>query len=487
MSELWTFLAIALPVLAALLATIPTVDLAYQLRAGAEILGGQGIPTVDSWTFTAAGMPWLDQQWAAQVILAAIHGAFGWTGLAMFRAALVGCISGLILAAIRARAPDLPPRTAALLGLSAFVVMAPALALRPQLLGMALFALVLAILALRRSRPWLVWTLPIVALVWANLHGSFVLAPVLVGLAWLDDAANRSPRARTTGLVTFATMLATVGTPSGIGAWRYAAGLATNREITAQISEWQPPALTDVPGLLFWGSVVLVAVSAVVLVRRRDRLAWPGLLGLIAFAALGAIAARGIAWWPGVAVVTIAGLAAQPDAADRTSTTARPLARGNRLNALLGAGLLTAGIALVPAWRPVDRGLEAPSGLLDQAPSGITASLRAIATPADRVWNPQIWGSWLEFAVPAPSYALDSRIEVIPAQVWVDAALVAAAAAGWPGVLDRAGVTIVVTEGSASRLASALAASSGWAVAFADADGAVWIRSLHRSRSPGIP
>jgi hypothetical protein len=55
--ELWTFLAIALPVLASLIATMPTVDLAYQLRAGAESLAGRGIPTVDTWTFTAAGCP----------------------------------------------------------------------------------------------------------------------------------------------------------------------------------------------------------------------------------------------------------------------------------------------------------------------------------------------------------------------------------------------------------------------------------------------
>ena len=71
--RLWAFLAIGLPVLAALIANLPSVDLTYHLRAGAEILAGQGIPTVDTWTFTAAGTPWTDQQWGAQVILAAVY------------------------------------------------------------------------------------------------------------------------------------------------------------------------------------------------------------------------------------------------------------------------------------------------------------------------------------------------------------------------------------------------------------------------------
>ena len=72
LGELWTFLGVALPALAALLVPMPAVDLAYQLRAGASILAGEGIPTVDTWTFTVAGTPWLDQQWGAQVLLAGV-------------------------------------------------------------------------------------------------------------------------------------------------------------------------------------------------------------------------------------------------------------------------------------------------------------------------------------------------------------------------------------------------------------------------------
>ena len=63
----WAFLAVALPVVAALVASLSTVDLTYQLRAGAEILASSSIPRVDSWTYTVAGQPWFDQQWGAQV------------------------------------------------------------------------------------------------------------------------------------------------------------------------------------------------------------------------------------------------------------------------------------------------------------------------------------------------------------------------------------------------------------------------------------
>jgi hypothetical protein len=73
--RLWIWIAIALPALVALLVPLPAVDLAYQVRAGNEILATGAIPRMDTWTFTVAGTPWLDQQWLAQGILALGHRA----------------------------------------------------------------------------------------------------------------------------------------------------------------------------------------------------------------------------------------------------------------------------------------------------------------------------------------------------------------------------------------------------------------------------
>src|SRR6476660_7714399 len=91
-------------------------------------------------------------------------------------------------------------RMACLVTLAAFVVAAPALALRPQLFGLATFAVILLILSVRRRsvrrrQPRLVWLIPLLVLLWANLHGSFFLGPLAVGLAWLADLqARREPR-----------------------------------------------------------------------------------------------------------------------------------------------------------------------------------------------------------------------------------------------------------------------------------------------------
>src|SRR5690242_15813041 len=143
---LWVFLAVALPTLAALLAPMPAVDLAYQLRAGGEILDARAIPTIDAWTLAAFGRPWTDQQWGAQVLLAVVYRAASWTGLAILRAALVALTCWLLLTLVRRRAPRLGPMGATLLVLAAFTLMALALALRPQLFAIPLFVLTLLLL-----------------------------------------------------------------------------------------------------------------------------------------------------------------------------------------------------------------------------------------------------------------------------------------------------------------------------------------------------
>lgn len=466
--QVWLGLAIALPVLGALIAPLSATDLAYHLRAGAEILDTGTIPAIDTWTFTAAGTDWVDQQWGAQTAFAAIHGAGGWVGLILLRAALVGIAFGLLAIAIRRRNPGLSERTVGLLVVGAFVVAAPALALRPQLIAIVLFAATLALVAARGRDRRMLLLVPVIVAAWANVHGSFVLGPVLVGLAWLEDVHERAPRAWLTLLAAVVAGVAALVNPLGAAVWVYAAGISLDPTVTARVTEWQPTTLRDVPGMLFWASVAGVAV---LLARRRATTPWPALLTLAAFAFLAAYTVRGLAWWPPVAAVVVAGLLPPTPISSRAPQ--RSVANGLLLLAVVAAGLIT-----TPAWRQADPATGAPRGALTEAPSGITAGLRSIATSGDRVWNPQSWGSWLEFALPDLPVALDSRIELFPPGTWADLDALRGARSGWATVLDRHRVTIVVTQASDDAvLAAALAADAAWHASYADTEGTIWVRA----------
>jgi hypothetical protein len=463
--RLWAVLAVLLPIVGTLIANMSSVDLAYHLRAGDEILGG-AIPRTDTWTYTATGLPWLDQQWGAQAILAAVYRVAGWTGLVILRAALVGTLFGLLFLACRIRGADL--RRAAWLTLAAFFVSAVALALRPQLFGMVLLAATLVIIAGRNRWPRLLWLVPVIVAVWANLHGSFFLGPVVVGLAWLEDLHDRRPAAWRTLVVAVVAALAAFVNPFGVEVWSYAAGLSTNSEVTARITEWQPTSLRIVPGMAFFGSALAVAT---ILARRPAVVSWPTLAWLGVFFVIGAYAIRGVAWWPLGAAYAIAGLVASAPSEARAAV--RSSRGSSRINVAIVVALVVVGIILLPVWRSIDPGLRAPVGVVGHAPPGVTAALRDVGRSGDRLLNPQPWGSWFEFALPDMLVAIDSRIEVFPPQVWDDYGAVTGGRVGWETILDRWGVTIIVVPADDEAYIERLRAA-GWHEAFADGDALVF-------------
>ncbi len=461
--RLWAYLAVALPVLGSLIASLSTVDLAYHVRAGAEILDLGAIPSVDTWTFTASGSSWFDQQWAGQVLLAGVHRVAGWTGLAILRSVMVGVIFTCLFLACRRRGLDL--RRSAWLTIGAFVVVAAALALRPQLLGMVLFAVTILLVADRDHHPGRLWAIPLIVLVWANVHGSFFLGPVLLGLAWLEDVHRGVARARRLVLIGLLTGAAALINPFGFDAWRYAVGLSTNGFVTSRITEWQPTSLRSGPGILFFGSLAAVVL---VIARRGTRVALPTLVWIGVFAVIGTYAIRGVAWWSLGAILPVASLLVPATATGSPTRAERP----TMLNGAVAAVIAVACLALVPIWRPIDSRLAAPAGVLGDAPAGVTEALRASTVPGDRILNPQSWGSWFEFAVPAATYAADSRIELYSAVTWSDFERARNGGEGWLGVIERWGVTTVVTDFTEDAFVDRLQAA-GWTVTYEDVDGAI--------------
>ena len=147
--------------------------------------GDRGHPDVDTWTFTAAGLPWIDQQWGAQASSprsssSAAGRAWRCSGRCSSGSSSVACSSsprrarrpGQRADARRVRGrgrgprpPPAAPRDGALRGRAA-----------PSPTG-------------GPSGP--LWLIPLIVLAWANIHGSFFLGPLVLGLAWLEDLHER--------------------------------------------------------------------------------------------------------------------------------------------------------------------------------------------------------------------------------------------------------------------------------------------------------
>lgn len=459
----WGLVACALPGIAMLLPVLSTIDVAYLVRSGELMLDGGGIIRTDPFGLATMGGPWVNQQWLSEIALALVYRAGGWEALVVARAVLFSATFSLVYAACRARGASV--RSSALLTIGAYVV-AFGLDLRAELLGMALFAFVQWLLAIRHRWRAALWLIPAAIAVWSNVHGSFFLGPVIVALAYLEDRSERRPTAgRTLGAAALG-LGATLVNPFGFGVWPYALGLSTSERVTDMITEWAPTTIRSPFGVLFFGSAALVGW---ILLRRARPAPLTSLLGLGFFAAGALWAIRGVAWWALAVPPIVAALVQQGDAAAPASADGR---RGNRVFAVLLAVLA---VACVPWWRTMDRPTET---LLRFAPAELTAALADVTGPETRLFNPQPWGSWLELALPGRATFVDARIEVPPDHVWSDYDRVSAAAPGWETIVDRWDFdVIVVARSTQSHLITALGRSDVWREVYSDDDGTIFVRS----------
>ena len=408
LSHVWAATGVVIPVLVIAGTPLAAIDLAYQLRAGDIMFDTHAILRTDVFSAAAYGRPWLNQQWLAQIVLTTAFRLGGWFGLVVLRALLMALVLTFVFLACRAAGAA--TKRAVWLTLASAVLLTGGFKLRPQLLGMVCFAATAWLVARRRTHPEGVWIVVPITVLWANLHGSFFLAPLMLGLAWVEDRWVRGRGSRTLLLAGLGSLLATMVNPYGYRVWSYAAGLATNPVIRRTITEWQPPTIEVYTGAVFFLSVVVVA--AVLIARVRRPVPWGSLLPLGVFLAIALAAIRGVWWWAMVAPIVLAGVLE-----DRPAPTERRDPAG-ALNAaivgLLALAVIGGMIRWMPYTGPACRREAGWRSLRWGSPVSCTRTLR----PGEVVFNAQKWGSWLEFEFPRSPVIVDSLIEVIPESVW---------------------------------------------------------------------
>ncbi len=466
MEGLWSLVAALLPGVASLGVAVSTIDLAYHLRAGATTLR-EGAPLArDLFTFTAAGTPWLNQQWGAQVLLRAAFGAGSWTGLALLRAAL---ISGTYLLLTRScRERGLGARDAALLAAGGFLLAAPYLGLRPQLVGILLFAAFLRLLDLRATKPLALWLVPPLEALWSNLHGSFPLGLALIGVAVLEDLGARD-RLRRILAVGAASSLATLVNPFGIRVWGYAFGLTTNPVVTRAVTEWARPDARTLPGALFFATVLGFA-GWIALKRTRPR--WTTVLGAGLLAWLGLLAVRGVVWWAVALPILVAEARGSRPPAPAPPPAAGP-PRRSPLNLVLAGALVALGGVFLTRWPAA---LE--NDLVTTAPTAITRELSDALAPGARIFAAQVWGSWFEFALPETPVFVDSRIELFPEAIWEQYYAVSNGHQDWQEILDRWDVQAVAADREQQAgLIPLIRRDPGWRLVYRGEEGFLFLRA----------
>jgi hypothetical protein len=461
----WASIGVLVPVIVTLLTRTMAIDLAYQIRAGRDMLASHAVASVDTFTFTQGGQPWLNQQWGAQVLLGAIYQRAGWAGILTVRGLLVLVIVVLLYRSCRERGAS--PRMSALLSMGGWLTGIEIVdQLRPQQFACALFVLCVWILARRNRHRAVVWLIPIIVIVWANIHGSFPLAFVLLLFAWLEDRRGAPDLARADVLAAVAALAASLINPFGVRVWGYVWELSTHPVVSHEVAEWSPPTIHSWTGRFFF--VTLFGVAAF-LARRRPPAEWRILLELAIFAGFALLAIRGVVWWGLYWPVVISQLLTERE---RQASEDR-----SPMNALVIASLIAVtGVAMTThlGTDPVTGGPE----ILTYAPTDLIDAAAASVPVGAHVFVDEVFASWSEFQAPDLPVAVDARVELFPKETW-DAYLWASAArAGWRSILDRWDIQAVVLQPDQSTgLLSVIGSDPTWHLVLQTDQGSVYARS----------
>jgi hypothetical protein len=162
-------------------------DLWWHLRTGQLIAERGEVPRTDWFTYTNPDSPWIDLHWGFQLIAAGLWAIGGAPVLVLTKSLLGTAAFALCLSC---RRPQLPWRQAVGCWLPSVLIFSGRNQVRPEMFSFLFLAAVLAVLFHQRRRPWLVWLLPLIQVLWINVHALFILG-LIVWACFLADGAAR--------------------------------------------------------------------------------------------------------------------------------------------------------------------------------------------------------------------------------------------------------------------------------------------------------
>jgi MFS family permease len=347
-------------------------------------------------------------------------------------------------------------------------------AFRPQLLAYPLFVLTLAILwDWHNGRSHRLWVLPLISILWVNLHGSFPLLFILLAPALIFGAGDRKRLLIASAACAAALLL----NPHGAYAGQYVASMlasASNR----YSNEWLPAVNRGWQANLFFLWFLVIAPLAAWSRRRLTVLEWAWLL---IFGWLGLYGARYGIWLLFILCPLTASLLSEW----AEHTIDRPIEHERPPINLAAAGLLLLfPLAFLPGvrenWWPT-----APPPYDGANPIEAVNWLAEHPELRGPLWSDFSHASYLIYALPSRTVWIDPRFELYPPAQWERYLTVASASPDWQVLLDEEQANLVMlSTGGEPRLIQAMQDSAVWCQQYRDENAVIFTRAIMASDCP---
>ncbi len=159
-------------------------DLGRHLTLGKIIWQTGKIPATNLFSYTYPDFPVLDHHWGSQVLFYLVEVAFSINGLIILKLLLVMAAVGLVSFFTVKRGDGLAYLISGFLALE---ILRDRTQIRPEIFAFLFFSIFLVILYREKEKPGRgIWLLPLVEILWTNLHISFVYGLAVFGCFALE-------------------------------------------------------------------------------------------------------------------------------------------------------------------------------------------------------------------------------------------------------------------------------------------------------------
>lgn len=450
LDQLWVVVAMALVLFRPLIVPISPHDFWWHMATGRLITQTGTIPMVDSFSYTQAGEPFYNQGWLAQLLLYGLHSLGSIPLILVVQAAVIGVSYWLVLSLCIKRSNGAIQASVILLLLGVMPISFDNWLVRPQSYAFPLFMGFLTILTLWRwgINRWL-WLLPLLMIIWVNVHGSFVLGGALIALTFvgvlldtlfspfLRSAAATAPPAPPLhdtvslrwlfvwGVITAAAMFLN---PRGVGVLGYVFDLLNTSSVTNLVTEWAAPTIRTGDGIRFF---LFLIITTLILTYSRRAPNIADMVIVLPFLWLALGAGRNIVWFAMVFAPIVAvhfgsnGMAGREASENEQDTSHRPSSPPPQpiINALV-VGMLGLLLVVGLPWVKPMLGLPPEVGSLITPATPVQAVEALQEEPSSErpahLYHAMRFGSYMMWAAPEQPVFIDTRIELYPFEQWID-------------------------------------------------------------------
>jgi hypothetical protein len=451
-------------------------DFFWHVTAGQWMAEHGQVPTTDPFSFTWGGQPWTPHEWLSELLMYWLVSGVGRTGalffFGLFPAAIVLTQAAMLSRrGVGLRAFALP---AVLIGL----VITPYVTLRPQAVSWLLLSLLLwFLLSLRPDRPWRAALLVPFFVLWANLHGVYVIGLGVVAVYCLFTIAGRTPMSAAKGpmaLGAIGSVLASMLTPAGPIAILYPFRYVELSDWgLANIQEWQSPSFHEPAHWAFLALIAWVGLNG-----GRNTPGWLVALSWIGIA-MGLIALRNVPIAAVFCLPTMAlGLQSRLEARARNGSSKRPMAPARAL----GRRVMELGTAVIVVIGAMF--VLLPPGLGD----GVTANIekrfpvQGVAYLQEHDADGHVlaeygWGGYVihELYATGGRVFVDGRNDMYDQQILDDYDSIKNADPNWQLLAQQYGVDALLLEPDAT-ITRGPATAAGWCEAYRNDTQVLYLR-----------